>query len=160
MRNLPRIPLFVLAVSVLALSFALIAQYGFGLRPCELCLTQRVPFAVAGTLALLALLPSLGASFRRALVALAGLAFLINSGIAFYHVGVEQKWWASACAASGNSPLNVADLSAVMTKPVEARCDEPAWEWHGITMAAMNIPFSGGLGILVLAWLARRRVAV
>jgi disulfide bond formation protein DsbB len=152
-----RLPLFVLAVSVLALAFAFVAEFGFGLRPCILCLTQRVPFAIAGGLAALALLPAVRPVVRRRLMAAAGLAFLVNSGIAVYHVGVEQKWWASSCAAAPAGPVPAGDLAAMMSKPVEARCDEPAWQWHGITMAAMNVPFSGGLALIVLVLAARRK---
>nr|WP_254434935.1 disulfide bond formation protein B [Magnetospirillum sp. UT-4] len=149
------VALLVLAACGLALAAAYTAQYGFGLRPCELCLTQRVPFALAGGLAALALLPRFGAGARRLLVALAGLALLVNAGIAVYHVGVEQKWWASSCAGGGGS-VAVDDLAAAMSRPVEVRCDEPAWAWHGITMAGLNVVFSGVLGLATLA-AARRR---
>lgn len=149
------LPLFVLVASIGALGIALVAQYGFGLKPCELCLIQRVPFAIAGLLALVALLRP--PDRQRLTMTLAGLAFLVNSAIAFYHVGVEQKWWVSACAGSGGQNVSVADLASLMQKPAEGRCDEPAWEWHGITMAAMNIVFSGGLALVVLA-ASRRRI--
>ncbi|KAF0222913.1 MAG: disulfide bond formation protein [Rhodospirillaceae bacterium] len=148
------LPLFVLAASIGALIAAYVAQYGFGLRPCSLCLTQRVPFAIAALLAVAALLRP--RSWQRSLLTLAGLAFLVNAGIAVYHVGVEQKWWDAACAASPSGAVSLNDLSALMSKPAEARCDEPAWQWHGITMAAMNIVFSGGLALVVLAALPRK----
>lgn len=158
MITIQRLAFLVLAGSVAALGGALVAQFGFGLHPCELCLAQRVPFVVAGllaalTLAVTAVHPRLG----RALVVVAGLLLLVNAGIAFFHVGVEQKWWHSQCAASETPKLTVADLSALMTKPAEARCDEPAWQWHGITMAGMNIVYSGGLGVLILLGAARTR---
>lgn len=157
MRTLPSrlLPPLVLAICVAALAIALIAQYGFGLKPCELCITQRVPFVVAGGLAALAMLGR-AAPWRRLLMTLAGLAFLINSGIAVYHVGVEQKWWQSSCAPTEKGVVAVTDLAAMMAKPVEARCDEPAWAWHGITMATMNIVFSGGLAVVVLALVRRK----
>ncbi|MBC7953655.1 MAG: disulfide bond formation protein B [Rhodospirillaceae bacterium] len=157
MKTIPSraLALFVLAVSVLALATAYVAQYGFGLRPCVLCLAQRVPFALAGILAALALLGPVGERVRRGLIVLAGLAFLVNSGIAVYHVGVEQKWWVSSCVPTESGPVSVTDMAALMAKPVEARCDEPAWQWNGITMAAMNIAFSGGLALIVLV-LSRR----
>lgn len=157
MRTVPSrlLPPLVLAVCVAALTTALIAQYGFGLKPCVLCITQRVPFVVAGALAALAMLRRAG-PWRRVLMALAGLAFLVNAGIAVYHVGVEQKWWQSSCAPTEKGVVAVTDLAAMMSKPVEARCDEPAWAWHGITMAAMNIVFSGGLALVVLALAARK----
>ncbi|HSV28213.1 MAG TPA: disulfide bond formation protein B [Candidatus Omnitrophota bacterium] len=147
-----QIALFVLAASAIALASAFTAEYGFGLRPCVLCLTQRVPFVIAGALAAAVLLPR-GGRWGRGLLALAGLAFLVNSGIAVYHVGVEQKWWASSCAPAAAAPLD--DLSAAMSKPVEVRCDEPAWQWNGISMAALNIVFSGGLALVTLSLVRR-----
>lgn len=148
------VALFVLAACATALASAFVAEYGFGLRPCILCLTQRVPFVLAGGLAAASLLHSVR-PWRRGLLAVAALALLVNSGIAFYHVGVEQKWWASSCAPSAGAPLEVLDIAA-LTKPVEARCDEPAWAWHGITMAGLNIVFSGGLALVVFALIRRR----
>lgn len=147
------LPLFVLATSIMALATAFTAQYVFGLRPCILCLIQRVPFVFAGLLAAIALLGPI--KLRRSLMMLAGLVFLVNAGIAVYHVGVEQSWWLSACVPTESGPVAVNDLVALMSKPVEARCDEPAWQWRGITMAALNILFSGGLGLLTLAFTRR-----
>lgn len=152
----PRLaPLFVLAASVSALAAAFVAQYGFGLKPCVLCLVQRVPFVLAGLLAAVALMPSAGPRFRRWLMLAAAAVFLVNSGVAVYHVGVEQHWWQSGCAGSTDAALDVADLAAQMSRPVEARCDEPAWAFHGVTMAAMNVVFSAGLALVTLL-LARR----
>ncbi len=44
---------------------------------------------------------------------------------------------------------------AAMSKPVEARCDQPPWSLFGITMAMVNVPFSLGLGGFAL-WAAGR----
>ncbi|OAN49798.1 disulfide bond formation protein DsbB [Paramagnetospirillum marisnigri] len=145
----------VLAICVLSLAFALTAQYGFGLRPCNLCLIQRVPFVLAALLAAAALARPGKAPL---LLRLAGLVLAVNGLIAFYHVGVEQHWWASAaCSGGGGGPVSVADLMAEMSKPAEAQCDTPAWEYHGITMALLNVPFSLGLGLAVLALLRRKQ---
>lgn len=152
------VALFVLLVSLMALVTAFVAQYAFGLKPCILCLVQRVPFAIAAFLAVLALLGPVGNRLRRQLIVLAGLAFLINAGIAVYHVGVEQKWWQSSCAPTETGAVAVTDLAALMAKPVEARCDEPSWAWNGITMAAMNIVFSAGLAVVTLVLVRRMGV--
>ncbi|TAN59721.1 MAG: disulfide bond formation protein B [Magnetospirillum sp.] len=150
----PILSVAVLTICVLALASALVAQYVFGLRPCILCLIQRGPFVLAALLAAVALrLPIHG----RTLLQLAGLALLINGGVAVYHVGVEQHWWVSAVCPAGEvgGPVSVVDLMAEMNKPVEVHCDQPAWSFHGITMAALNIPFSALLGLMTLV-LARR----
>lgn len=146
---------FVLAVCLLSLAVALVAQYGFGLRPCNLCLIQRGPFVLAALLGAAALRPGLPAG---SLLRLAGALLLINSAIAFYHVGVEQHWWASAvCSGQPTGGVDISDLMAEMTKPVEAQCDQPAWSFHGITMAAFNIPFSAAIGLITLISLRRSR---
>lgn len=151
------IALSVAGISLAALAFALVAQYGFGLRPCNLCLIQRVPFALAALLGLLALKDALPASL---LLRLAGIALVLNGGIAVYHVGVEQHWWASAvCAGSQQGAVAVADLLAEMSKPAEAQCDSPAWSFHGITMAALNVPFSALFGLAVLGAVKRSEAA-
>lgn len=150
------VALSVTVVCLAALAFALVAEYGFGLRPCNLCLIQRVPFALAALLGLAALKDGWPAG---TLLRLAGIALLINGGVAVYHVGVEQHWWASAvCSGGPQGELAVADLLAEMNRPAEAQCDTPAWSFHGVTMAALNVPFSGLFGLAVL-WAVKRREA-
>jgi disulfide bond formation protein DsbB len=151
---------FAAALAVLAgfgaLAGALVAQYGFGLRPCVLCLVQRVPFGLAGLLGLAALLPATSGR-RRLLAALAGIALLINSGIAVYHVGVERHWWASpGCSAQGvQAPMSVADLARMASQPAEVPCDKPAWAWHGLTLAGINVFYSGLVGLVILLFCRR-----
>lgn len=153
-RMTPRtLPALVMLACAGALAFAFTAQHVFGLLPCILCYTQRVPFAVAGLLAALAFArPRLA----RPLMVLAGLAFLVNAGIAVYHVGVEQHWWASTCSGGSGIAAPSQDLASLMSKPVAVSCDQPAWQFHGITMAGLNIPFSGGLAAIVLLLALRR----
>lgn len=142
-------------LSLAALAAAYTAEHVFGLMPCELCLLQRKPFMIAAGLGLAtALFPA--RQWRRAAVALLGLVFLANAGIAFYHMGVERKWWAASCAPADGAALDLSDLAAAMSRPVEVRCDTPAWEWNGITMAGMNVVFSGALALVALGFAIRR----
>jgi disulfide bond formation protein DsbB len=148
------IALVLLVASLAALGVGLGAQYLFGLRPCDLCLIQRVPFVLAAGLAAVAL--RVPASLL-ALARIAALALLVNGAIAFYHVGVEHHWWASAvCGASDAAPTDINDLARMMERPVEARCDQPAWSLGGVSMAGINLMYSGGLGLGALILLRRR----
>ncbi len=165
-QNSPRLdlaflaPFGIFAVSATALANAYIAQYAFGLEPCILCLYQRVPYAVAGVLGVLALfVPSL--RFRA--VAAAGGVFLAGAVLAFYHVGVEQHWWASvaACGAGGGpgdagGPATVEELRQMLTRgrPVKA-CDEVDWTLFGLSMTTYNVALSLALGTASL-WAAER----
>ena len=86
----------------------------FGYTPCELCLAERYAFyAGAPIAALTAYLASRGAhGAARGLFALLALVFAANVGLAFYHVGVEQHWWAgpTACTGSLSGPVDANDL--------------------------------------------------
>lgn len=149
--------IFVIAVCVAAIASALAAQYGFGLKPCELCLAQRIPFLVGGLLGAASAYPGLATGLRNGLIALAGVLLLGNSGLAFYHVGVEHHWWASSCSSANSPPVDVsgADFLASLNRPATVSCDQPSWEWHGITMAAMNIVYSFGAGVVTLGLLIK-----
>lgn len=153
------IPLALLLVCVGSLAGALFLEHVMGVLPCVLCLWQRVPYAVAGALAAFAALPGPGARLRRALVAVCGVVFLVNMGIAAYHVGVEQHWWegTAACTApAGGAPQSLADLRAALENPQPvARCDEVAWSLFGISLPGYNVVLSLLLGVASL-WAAAK----
>ena len=134
-----------LLTPALLLGGALIAQYGFGLPPCEMCWWQRYPHIAAIGLALAG-----WATRRDPLIALAGVAILISGLLGGFHAGVEYGWWEgpSHCtgAALGDDPL-----AAILAAPV-VRCDVPAWTLAGISLAGFNFLLStaAGLGVLML----------
>lgn len=157
--NARLVPLAILAVCVAALGGALFLEHVLDVRPCILCLWQRVPFAVAGALAAFALLPGLPVGARRGLVAVCGLVFLVNMGIAAFHVGVEQHWWegtAQCSAPAGGAPQSLAEMRAALESPPQlARCDEVGWSLFGISLPGYNVVLSLVLGAASL-WAARR----
>jgi disulfide bond formation protein DsbB len=157
-----RTPAALLVLAVVAILLAALGfQYLGGVAPCELCYYQRIAYATAGVLALLAL-PADRRPLAAWLLALAGLALLANVGIAGYHVGVEQQWWAGTQGCTGaeaGSAASVEDLRAqIMAAPI-VRCDEVAWSLFGISMAGYNIPLSLALGAFAFlaAWRRQRR---
>src|SRR5437868_7728046 len=91
---------FVLIASALVLGAALLSQYWGGLAPCELCLLQRWPWMAAISISLIALLVGGRPALPWVALVLA-LVFALSVVFAFYHVGVEQKWFAgpTACTA-------------------------------------------------------------
>ncbi len=153
-------PLFIALASALVLGTALASQYLGGLRPCELCYWQRYPYwatIALGTIGVLVARRS--ARLAAALAALAGLVFLIGAGIAFFHVGVEQHWWAgtSSCGASGGTITSLEELRRQLEGAPIVRCDEPAWTLVGISMAGFNLLASLALAAIALTGARRMR---
>ena len=148
-----RLSSFLLALaSAAALAGALTAQYGLGWNPCELCLMQRVPIILAGSVALLSLLPAHPDSVRSGMIRCAGWVFVGTSLLAFYHYGVEQHWWLyeGGCSADKNAPKGPIDFALALSQPVVVRCDQPPWIWHGITLAGLNVIYSAVVGTVAL----------
>ena len=151
-------PAALFAVACGALGFALFAQFVQGLEPCNLCLYQRIPYAVVGLFAGACLVrPNPRA--RRALVQLSMVMFAVGAAIAAYHVGVEQHWWESAVCSGGLSDVgSTMELMAGLSAPPEKSCDSVDWAFLGISMATYNVAFSSALA--VFCGVAARRMAV
>lgn len=133
-------PLFVLVTSAIVMVTVLLSQYWGGLAPCELCLTERWPWDVAIVIALVAAM--VGSRLALPWIALALTAvFAAGSVLAFYHVGVEQHWFAgpSACTAPAGTPQTLDALRSQLMHQQPVRCDEPAWVIFGISLAGWNL---------------------
>jgi disulfide bond formation protein DsbB len=154
-----RIAFIVLLTGALALGVAFGAQYFLGMAPCELCLWERWPYRILILLGAAALLVPPGA--RRALLWVAALTLLCGAGIAFLHIGVEQRWWPSPlpeCNASnivaGNLSSLIASLPATPSKP----CDAPNFLIPGlpVSFATMDFIAAGVCAVLLAAYLVMR----
>jgi disulfide bond formation protein DsbB len=137
------------------LALVLVAQYGFGLPPCEMCHWQRWPYIAALCFGLGALLLP---RWRPHLLGLTALSFAITGGIGVFHAGVEWKWWQGLTSCGSTSTAtSLEDLRAqIMAAPV-VRCDEAAIRVLGLSMAGWNALWAAALTIF--AFLAARRAA-
>lgn len=152
LRNPALVGLGIFAISAFSLIAAYIAQYGFDLQPCVLCLYQRPPYYIAGLLGLVAVFVS-GKSLKvsSAMIFLAGLSFLTGSVIASYHTGVELHWWASfleGCKVSFDG--DTSDLLSIIQSSSAVPCDEIPWSdpIFGLSMANYNAIASLGYAII------------
>jgi disulfide bond formation protein DsbB len=147
----------ILLASVALVGGALLFQYVGGLQPCELCLYQRWPYYAAIALALVALAVR-RRDMKATVVALCGLLFLADAGLAFYHVGVEQHWFAgpTACTGGVSAGGDLADFKARLMARQPVNCDEPQWSLFGVTLAGWNLLASLGLTMFCAAALRRR----
>ena len=147
----------IVLISLFALSAALVAQYAFQMVPCPLCLLQRIPYASAAVLGLIALVLARmrkprGSAF---FILTSALFFAVNAEVAFYHNGVEQHWWMSVIEGCKIpvTPENAHTLLEKIQLLAPARCDEIPWDdpiLH-LSMAAWNVMICAGLAVVSLA---------
>ncbi len=129
--------------SIFALVGAYISQYVFGFQPCILCLYQRVPFFLVIGLALL-LFWIKSEKLLKIIFFICIAVLAINAFIAFYHVGVEFKFFKGFSGCSGgnlNQITNLEDLQKALAKQPSVKCDEPQFYFLGLTMAFWNMLF-------------------
>ena len=150
-----------LGLPLVLIACVYVAQFGFGLSPCEMCWWQRYGHFAAIGLALA------GWTIRKSpagtgLIALAGLAIGVSAGIGLLHAGVEYHWWQGLASCSGNLDTSQS-LSALeqqlLATPV-IPCDRPAWTMFGISMAGYDFVYATALGLFCLigaVGLMRRR---
>jgi disulfide bond formation protein DsbB len=155
-----RIPALVVIASLASLAVALASQHWGGLQPCVLCIYQRYPYGVAAALGIVGLIVAGRPGLLRTVLLLAALAFFVDAGIAAFHVGVEQHWWAGTSECGSVLDLNASpeDLKNQLLNQPVARCDEPAWELFGISMAGYNFLYAALCGVAALWFAARGRL--
>ena len=131
---------FVLAASSVVLGTALFSQYWGGLAPCELCILQRWPWAVAIVISLLAVLVGDRPALNPVTIIL-GIVFAIGVAFAFYHVGVEQHWFPgpTACTAPSGGAMTLEEMKRQILGTTPVLCDRPAWTLFGVSMAGFNL---------------------
>lgn len=153
--NPPQAAAVLLTLAALALiGAAMFVEHGMGLKPCPLCLLQRIPYYATlalGPLVVLAVrlktprwLAILG------LLAITGL-MLYGAAVAGYHAGVEWQWWKGPQGCSGEiaPALNAGGLLDQMNRTTVVRCDVAPMRVLGLSLAGWNVPTS--LALLALA---------
>ncbi len=159
LRSSHNVPVFLLISSLFALAFAYVSQYGFGLKPCVLCLYQRVPYMMIAVLSLFALAIR-QEKYRNIIYGIIVAVLLTGVAIAFYHVGVEYTWFAGpdTCSGGGAAPKTLEEMRASLLGTKAVRCDQPQFVFLGLSMAGWNIVWSlfMAAGTLLLWWRKKR----
>ena len=148
--------LAIVALSVLALASALAIQHIGGIRPCPLCLEQRIAYYAAVPLALAAFfLAGPKPYLARALLGIIAVAFVVNTGLGIYHSGVEWRWWPGpdTCSGLGSIATNPRDLLKSLQTGTSAvvRCDEAPIRILGLSLAGYGALLSAFLAMLAAA---------
>ncbi|MBP6014967.1 MAG: disulfide bond formation protein B [Alphaproteobacteria bacterium] len=146
-------PLFpgaaIAALGLAIIGGAYVFEYLVGLKPCPLCLEQRVPWYVLIVLGGVIVGASNAKAPRMVVIAL----FVAAIGVALwsvylggYHTGVEYKWWPGPQTCSGSAldlPTGEGGLLNDLSSSEIVRCDEIPWALFGlISLAGFNFLFS------------------
>lgn len=146
--------LYVFLFCLLLLGIAMYMENVMGLEPCPLCMTQRLFFAMAGLIALLAFIHNPAATGKKvygflcAAFSFGGAGFAIRQ-IYLQHLPEDQV---PACGPSLSYMVDVFPLSEVLMAMLsgDGNCAEVVWQDPVI---GMSIPEWSLLGFIMLGCL-------
>ena len=136
-------------------------QYVVGLKPCPLCLEQRVPYYLAIVVA--AVVAFVAAKDAPPMLVKLGFALLVvillvSVGLGVYHAGIEWKFWRGPAECTGElGSFGGGDLLQQIQTTSLVRCDEAAWRFVGLSLAGYNVLISLALAALAAVGFARAR---
>jgi disulfide bond formation protein DsbB len=139
--------------SGISLLIAYTAEYIFKIIPCKLCMYSRIPFLILLILPLIFAIPKLR-SFSSKGFFIIFLLVLIDIGLSFYHLGVENSWFKpSLCKIEMNEKEKYSNSVYDFLLGNESKlssCENPEFKLFGIfSFAALNFIFSIFLFILI-----------
>ena len=136
---------------------ALFFEHVMRLTPCQMCYWQRHAHkAVILTASIFLVFNHFMKTpkWDRIILFVVGIAFLVSFGMAFWHMGVEYKWWLGPKSCSASTPTQInpdAIFNALEGKDKLPQCSDAPWDLFGISMAGYNALISGGAAIASFA---------
>ena len=90
-------------ISIISLVTAFFIEYILGHQPCNLCLIERIPYALSAFIICLWYITEINKHF---LVILLILTFVFSLVISFYHFGIEQGFFEESVVCGAKNALN------------------------------------------------------
>ena len=139
--------IIVFAVSFFSLAAALYVEYILSFKPCILCIYQRIPYAIA-------LLISLVAFFngnKKTLLVILGLTFMASLLLSGYHVGIEKGIIEPIFSCTGDN-INALEKEEILgsLNNIQPDCKDVDFSIFGVSLATLNFIISFVLTIVIV----------
>ena len=135
-----KIYLSILIISILALISAYFIEYFLGYQPCNLCLLERIPYA----LSIIIILTNFRIKFNDKHILLVLIViFVVSVLLSIYHLGIEQGLIEESfvCSTKDNLNLNKEQLLQELQK-MNISCKNVAFTIFGLSLTTYNILLS------------------
>lgn len=135
-----KIYLSILFISILALTTAYFIEYFLGYQPCNLCLLERIPYA----LSIIIILANLKIRFNDKYTLLILIViFIAGALLSIYHFGIEQGFVEESfvCSTKDNLNLDKEQLLQELQK-MNISCKNVAFTIFGLSLTTYNVLLS------------------
>jgi len=150
-----KIYLSILIISILALTSAYFIEYFLGYQPCNLCLLERIPYA----LSIIIILADFKIKFNDKLTLLVLIIiFVVSALLSIYHLGIEQGLIEESfvCSTKDNLNLNKDQLLQELQK-MNISCKNVAFTIFGLSLTTYNILLSVIISAILIKIYAKQK---
>ena len=135
-----KIYLSILVISILALISAYFIEHFLGYQPCNLCLLERIPYA----LSIIIILNNFKIKFNdKNIILVLIVIFVVSALLSIYHFGIEQGLIEESfvCSTKDNLNLDKEQLLQELQK-MNISCKNVAFTIFGLSLTTYNILLS------------------
>tara|TARA_B100001540_G_scaffold259868_1_gene238358 strand:- start:831 stop:1310 length:480 start_codon:yes stop_codon:yes gene_type:complete len=134
--KLKNIYLLISVISIFTLLSAVYIEYILGVKPCILCLYQRVPYIIAIFFCFFGYYNLKNRLWIYFLV----ITFLISAILSGYHVGIENNVFNefSGCTSNNSNITNKDELLKAL-KETQPNCKDVTFKLLGFSLATINL---------------------
>jgi disulfide bond formation protein DsbB len=140
--------IFLIFTFVLAtLVSAYIIEYGFGYKPCKLCIYERIPYFLSIFLLIEILFFK---KYKKITLLLLSLIFISSAILAFYHVGIEKNFFNESLICTNNNLSEIISKEEILKQLSESSisCKDVNFKIMGLSLASINLIFSLVLSVI------------
>ena len=146
-QNIKKFYIIIFSLSFFSLIAALYVEYILGFKPCILCIYQRIPYAIA-------ILISLIAFFivnRNILLIILGLTFFAGILLSGYHVSIEKGIIEPLFSCTGENVKSLVKEEILKSlNNIQPDCRDVDFSIFGVSLATLNFIISFVLTIVIV----------
>ena len=146
-QNIKKFFIIVFTTSFFSLAVALYVEYVLGFKPCILCIYQRIPYAIALLISLIAFFKG----NKKTLLVILGLTFMASVLLSGYHVSIEKGIIEPifSCTGENIKALEKEEILKSLNN-IQPDCKDVDFSIFGVSLATLNFIISFVLTIVIV----------
>ena len=146
-QNIKKFYIIIFTFSFFSLIVALYIEYILGFKPCILCIYQRIPYAIAILISLIAFF----IGNRNILLIILGLTFLAGIFLSGYHVSIEKGIIEPLFSCTGENVKSLVKEEILKSLDnSQPDCRDVDFSIFGVSLATLNFIISFVLTIVIV----------
>ena len=146
-QNIKKFYIIIFSLSFFSLIATLYVEYILGFKPCILCIYQRIPYAIAIFISLIAFF----IGNRNILLIILGLTFLAGILLSGYHVSIEEGIIEPLFSCTGEN-IKALEKEEILKSldNIKPDCRDIDFSIFGVSLATLNFIISFVLTIVIV----------